>query len=223
MWKRSRGSRLRYPAIAAAVVAVGLLAVSVSAASAATQHWYTESFVKGKLVKVGSTATPVTATATSTFHISYAVSGYTDDIECQTAGIGSSVRNPADGSAGVLESIFAFSGCKSLKHPNCIVKNEQVNTPTLLGLAEEGALGKAVTYGSPAQVMTLNLSGAQCLFGGGAFELTGKVTSVLVSGSASEYEFVKTTPSQLKIGGSAAYLTGRYKITKEGKPVVMAP
>ncbi|HEU4737909.1 MAG TPA: hypothetical protein VFS54_02375, partial [Solirubrobacterales bacterium] len=213
---------MKYPVVVV-VVALGLLTVSAAVASAATQHWYTEGFVKGKLVPVGSTATPVTATATSTFHITYAVSGYTDDIECQTAGIGSSVRNPADGSAGVLQSTFAFSGCKSLKHPTCIVKNEQVNTPTLLGLAEEGALGKAVTYGSPAQIATLNLQGAQCLFGGGAFELTGKVTSVLVPGSESEYEFVKTTPSQLKLGGSAAYLTGRYKISKEGRPVIMAP
>lgn len=221
MWQRSRGSKLKYPVVVV-VVALGLLTATAAVASAATQHWYTET-ATGKLVKVGSTGTAVTATATSTFHITYAVAGYTDDIECQTAGIGSSVRNPADGSAGVLESGFAFSGCKSLKHPNCIVQNEAVNTPTLLGLAEEGALGKAVTYGSPAQVMTLNLQGAQCLFGGGSFELTGKVTSVLVSGSKSEYEFVKTTPSQLKIGGSAAYLTGRYKISKEGRAVIMAP
>lgn len=224
MWQRSRGSKLKYP-LMMVVVALGLLTGSTAVASAAAQHWYIGT---GEAkTKVGSTYISATGTSTKPFRFGYVMALVEDEVECQTATIQGSLVNPAGGGAGTYSNQMVLKGCKSLKFPSCKVLGETAQSLLLGGTAEESTLGTGIKYkgkGASEEFLYFQLKGGPCpLFGEGSYTIAGNVTSVAVPGVDGEYEFVRTKPSGLKIGGNPAWFTGKYKLTSGGQPITIAP
>jgi hypothetical protein len=214
MVSRYKSFRVLLAAFGAALVAsLALSAAGVTAASAATQHWY----VGGPKLAEG-VPTGVTMKNTTGFTLKWKSGGINFTVSCSSENGEGTIENPVGGGAGIayMES-FTLSGCTVTAPKTCKVKGGQIAT-SLSGKATEFEAKPAVEFGpwgweSPLFVVTIEECGLS-----GYYNFYGSFTGI--APTAKSIEFTEAS-SAITFGGVKATLAGTSRLQTTTEQSVM--